>query len=34
VAETTVKDFYAVGSDALVMRRDKCINIGGGYVEK
>jgi hypothetical protein len=23
------KDFYAVGFDALVKRRDKCINVGG-----
>jgi hypothetical protein len=28
------KDFYAAGFDALVNRRDKCINVGGGYVEK
>jgi hypothetical protein len=28
------KDFYATGFDALVKRRDKCINVGGGYVEK
>jgi hypothetical protein len=28
------KDFYAAGFDALVKRWDKCINIGGGYVEK
>jgi hypothetical protein len=28
------KDFYAVGFDALVKRWDKCINVGGGYVEK
>jgi hypothetical protein len=27
------KDFYAAGFDALVKRWDKCINIGGGYVE-
>jgi hypothetical protein len=26
-------DFYAEGFDALVNRRDKCINVGGGYVE-
>jgi hypothetical protein len=30
-AETTVKNFYAVGFDALW---DKCISVGGGYVEK
>jgi hypothetical protein len=35
VAETTVtKDFYSAGFDALVKRWDKCINVGGGYVEK
>jgi hypothetical protein len=35
VAETTVKkDFYAAGFDALVKRWDKCIYIGGGYVQK
>jgi hypothetical protein len=28
------KDFYAVGFDALVKRWDKCINVGGEYVEK
>jgi hypothetical protein len=28
------KDFYAAGVDALVKRWDKCINVGGGYVEK
>jgi hypothetical protein len=28
------KDFYAVGFDTLLKRRDKCINVGGGYVEK
>jgi hypothetical protein len=28
------KDFNAAGFDALVKRRDKCINVGGGYVEK
>jgi hypothetical protein len=28
------KDFYAVGFDALVKRWDKCISVGGGYVEK
>jgi hypothetical protein len=26
--------FYAAGSDALVERWDKCINVGGGCVEK
>jgi hypothetical protein len=35
VAETTVKkDFYAMGFDAMVKQWDKCINVGGGYVEK
>jgi hypothetical protein len=28
------KDFYAAGFDALVKRWDKCINVGGRYVEK
>jgi hypothetical protein len=28
------KDFYAAGFDTLVKRWDKCINVGGGYVEK
>jgi hypothetical protein len=26
--------FYAAGLDVLVKRWDKCINVGGGYVEK
>jgi hypothetical protein len=34
VAETAVKNLYAAGFDALVKRWDKCINVGGGYVEK
>jgi hypothetical protein len=34
VAETTVKDFYAVGFDPLVKQWDKYINVGGEYVEK
>jgi hypothetical protein len=34
VAETTVKNFYAAGFDALVKRWDKCINVAGGYIEK
>jgi hypothetical protein len=34
VGETTVRDYYAVGFDALVKRWDKCISVGGGYVEK
>jgi hypothetical protein len=28
------KDFYAAGFNALVKRWDKCIDVGGGYVEK
>jgi hypothetical protein len=28
------KDFNAAGFDALVKRWDKCIKVGGGYVEK
>jgi hypothetical protein len=28
------KNFYAAGFVALVKRWDKCINVGGGYVEK
>jgi predicted peroxiredoxin len=27
------KDLYAAGFEALVKRWDKCINVGGGYVE-
>jgi hypothetical protein len=27
------EDFYSAGFDALVRRWDKCINVGGGYVE-
>jgi hypothetical protein len=34
VAETTVRRLYAAGFDTLVKRWDKCINVGGGYVEK
>jgi hypothetical protein len=34
VAETTVKNFYVQCFDALVKQWDKCINVGGGYVEK
>jgi hypothetical protein len=33
VAETAVKDFCATGFDALVVQWDKCVNVGGGYVE-
>jgi hypothetical protein len=28
------EDFYAAGFDALVNQWDKCISVGGGYVEK
>jgi hypothetical protein len=28
------KDLYAARFDALVKRWDKCINVGGGYVDK
>jgi hypothetical protein len=28
------KDFYAAGFDAPVKGWDKCISVGGGYVEK
>jgi hypothetical protein len=28
------EDFYAVAFDGLVKQWDKCINVGGGYVEK
>jgi nitrate reductase assembly molybdenum cofactor insertion protein NarJ len=28
------KDVYAAGFDALVKQCDKCIRVGGGYVEK
>jgi hypothetical protein len=34
MTETTAIDFHAAGFDALVKRWDKCINVGGGYVEK
>jgi hypothetical protein len=34
MAETTVKNFHAVGLGALIKQWDKCINVGGGYVEK
>jgi hypothetical protein len=27
------KDFYAAGFNALVKRWDKCIHVGGAYVE-
>jgi hypothetical protein len=28
------KGYYAVGFDALVKRWNKCVNTGGGYVDK
>jgi hypothetical protein len=28
------KYFYAAGFEALIKRWDKCITVGGGYVEK
>jgi hypothetical protein len=28
------KDFYAAGLDALVKRWDKCMSVGGGYINK
>jgi hypothetical protein len=28
------KDFYAASFDALIKQWDKCINVGGGYIEK
>jgi hypothetical protein len=28
------KDFYAAGFDALIMRCNQCISVGGGYVKK
>jgi hypothetical protein len=34
VAETTVRKFCPAGFQSLVKRWDKCINVGGGYVEK
>jgi hypothetical protein len=34
MAETTFKNFYAAGFDVLIKRWGKCINVGGGYVEK
>jgi hypothetical protein len=29
-----LQDFYAAGFDALAKRWNKCISVGGGYVEK
>jgi hypothetical protein len=34
LAEMAVKNFCAAGFDTLVKRWDKCIFVGGGYVEK
>jgi hypothetical protein len=34
MAETAVKKFCVVGFDVLVKQWEKCINVGGGYVEK
>jgi hypothetical protein len=34
VAETKDSTWYAACFEALVKRWDKCINVGGGYVEK
>jgi hypothetical protein len=34
VVETTVKTSVLRGFDALAKRWDKCISVGGGYVEK
>jgi hypothetical protein len=34
VAGTTDRNFYVAGFDSLVKGWDKCINVGGGYVEK
>jgi hypothetical protein len=28
------EDFYAAGFDTLLKRWDKCVSVGGGYVEK
>jgi hypothetical protein len=28
------EDFYTAGVDALLKQWDKCINVGGGYLEK
>jgi hypothetical protein len=34
VAEIKVKNFCAMGFRALVTPWDKCISVGGGYIEK
>jgi hypothetical protein len=34
LAETTVKNFYVVGFEALVKQCDKCISVGWGYAKK
>jgi hypothetical protein len=32
--KTQPKYFYAAGFEALIKQWDKCINVGGGYVQK
>jgi hypothetical protein len=34
MAQTTVKNVCVAGFDGLVKRCGKCMNVGGGYVEK
>jgi hypothetical protein len=34
MAETTARNFNAAGFNALVKQWDKCIDVGGWYVEK
>jgi hypothetical protein len=34
VAETTGKTLQAAGFEALVKRWNKCMGVGGGYIEK
>jgi hypothetical protein len=34
LARQQSKGFYAAGFDVLVKPLDKCISVGGGYVEK
>jgi hypothetical protein len=34
MADTIVKRLLCSGFNALVKQWDKCINVGGGYVEK
>jgi hypothetical protein len=33
MVETRAKRLFAAGFDELVKRCDKCVNVGGGYVE-